>query len=418
MVAALALMIISCSNDDNEITPQPVKTIPFTATVRHDNGATTRGIVETDTALISTWSEGEQVALVHNGVVDVMDVTPLSDKEATISGMLSGSPKDGDDIIIIYPASAAKDDASGNLKDDLLANQNGLLTGEGSIAEKYNVHKSSGAKLKVGDDAASLEGTVELANQFAIFKLTLKLLDGTPVSTDEMVIKDGSNRVLTTVKTPSDTNVMYVVVDPANTALKFSINNGNNFNKVSGLSLDKMFYLSDVLFASVGDVILSDGTFAPAGTPGAVGMICKLGISKAGFCNYENGLAIELNSNPGTANWLNACKNALKKYRIPGIGCRVPTIHEWADMIDGCDSPGRPTFGEDYFWVTERSWNCRNFRKMFKAASGSDLPEGNYWTNSSARAQLRWYLHLGRLSSSFIDDSPEKECFALVCFYF
>ena len=178
-MAALALMTAACSNDDNDLTQQPAKAegIPFTATISLDQSATTRALTENGTTIEATWATGEKVALIYTvsatTYVKEAEVTPQGDGTATISTTLEGSPADDTDVTIVYPASAV-DGTTKDVKTNLLASQNGLLTGTGSIAEKYELRKTTTpAKLKIDGTTASLKGTVSLTNQFAIWKLTL-----------------------------------------------------------------------------------------------------------------------------------------------------------------------------------------------------------------------------------------------------
>ena len=171
-MAALALTFVACSNED--LTKQPVEQpakadgIPFTATISVGESGTMRALTENGTKLEATWAVDEEVALIHNGVKDVMTVESVSGGAATISGTITGSPTDGDPVTIIYPATAA-DGTTGNVKSDLLYSQEGTLA---AVASKYDVRKGTG-NLKVVSETASLDGNVSLTNQFAIWKLTL-----------------------------------------------------------------------------------------------------------------------------------------------------------------------------------------------------------------------------------------------------
>ncbi len=172
-MAALALMTAACSNSDNDIlTPaeQPAKAegIPFTATISVGESGTTRALSESGSTLVATWAVDDEVALIHNGVKDVMTVASVSAGVATITGTITGSPADGDPVTIIYPATAA-DGTTGNVKTGLLQAQSGATLAD--VASKYDVRKGSG-NLKVSG-TASLNGNVSLNNQFAIWKLTL-----------------------------------------------------------------------------------------------------------------------------------------------------------------------------------------------------------------------------------------------------
>lgn len=169
-MAALALMTAACSNDDNDKTKQPVKAegIPFTATISIGESGTTRALSESGSTLVATWAVDDEVALIHNGVKDVMTVASVSAGVATITGTITGSPADGDPVTIIYPATAA-DGTTGNVKAGLLHAQSGATLDD--VASKYDVRKGTG-NLKVSG-TASLNGNVSLTNQFAIMKLTL-----------------------------------------------------------------------------------------------------------------------------------------------------------------------------------------------------------------------------------------------------
>lgn len=178
MMAALALTMTACSKDDDGLTPQPAEQqpteqttgrgIPFTATISIGEGGTTRALVDGGTTLTATWAEGEKVALIHNGVSDEMEVTSVSGGKATITGDITGSPSDGDAVTIIYPATAAKG-TTGEVKGSLLKTQEGTLA---AVSEKYDLRKGSGT-LTVTGESATLTDDVVMANQYAVWKLTL-----------------------------------------------------------------------------------------------------------------------------------------------------------------------------------------------------------------------------------------------------
>lgn len=185
-LAALALAFAACSSDDYEMTdqqPAQGEGIPFSATISVGNNAFTRALTESGNTLVATWAVGEKVALVHDNRKDEMTVSEVNDGVATIIGTITGSPSTGDSVTIFYPFTAAP--ITGNEVSTVLGRQDGTL---GSIAEKYDVRKGT-ATLKVSGGTATLNGNVSLANQFAIFKFTVRLYDGTtPISTKELVI--------------------------------------------------------------------------------------------------------------------------------------------------------------------------------------------------------------------------------------
>lgn len=222
----MALMISACSSNDIEQTAQQpnhkAEGIPFTATISIGESATTRALTESGSNIVPSWAAGEKVALIHNDVIDVVEVQSVSNGLATLTGTLTGSPANDDDVMIIYPSSAA-DGTTGNVKADLLAAQDGTLA---TIAEKYDVRKGAGT-LNVGT-TATLYGNVSLTNQFAIVKFSLT--DGyTAIKATQFVIKDGSDNVITTVTLASATKDLYVAMAPATaSAFRFVASDGTN----------------------------------------------------------------------------------------------------------------------------------------------------------------------------------------------
>lgn len=216
-IAALAIAMTACTSEEAS-TSQPVVSgggIPFRATV--STGTTTRAVTEntTDQKLETGWTVGEQVALIHNDVVDVMKVSEIDDatKTATITGSITGSPANGDDVTVVYPASAVDSDTKA-VKTDLLAAQDGTLA---TISSNLDLCESSGAKLKVGAGVASLNGMVKLAPQMSIVKFSLS--DGTdPLTTKSFVIKDGEDNVVTTVTAASELSDLFIAMAPATDA--------------------------------------------------------------------------------------------------------------------------------------------------------------------------------------------------------
>ena len=198
LLAALALTMAACSNEDN-ITEQPADIaspeagIPFTATIT--TGGATRALSgpDGDGKIQAAWAENEEVALVYEvgGTTKVTKaiVKNVSDGTdgktagtATINATLETGVANGDDITLIYPYSMVNT-TTGKLKDDAFTGQNGTLTGDGSISAKYDLRKGTGKIYYNGTDDATLKDNVTMASQIAIWQLTLNFgADGTPVS--------------------------------------------------------------------------------------------------------------------------------------------------------------------------------------------------------------------------------------------
>lgn len=240
MTAAVALTLAACSKDDDGLTPQPAEQqpteqttgrgIPFTATISIGEGGMTRALADGGTTLTATWEEGEKVALIHNGVSDELTVESVSGGKATITGDITGSPSDGDAVTIIYPATAAKG-ATGKVKGNLLKTQEGTLA---AVSEKYDVRKGSGT-LKVGA-TATLKDDVEMANQYAVWKLTLPanarnlciLADNEAIAGATLIGEQGSvftvavpavsSKTISVVASDDDDNCYYYKKDGINLA--------------------------------------------------------------------------------------------------------------------------------------------------------------------------------------------------------
>ena len=206
-MAALALMTAACSNDDNDIAQQPAKAegIPFTATISiGGDKASNRALSESGSTLVATWAVNDEVALIHNGVIDKVTVASVSGGVATISGTIT-SDTDGASVTVIYPYDAA-DGTTGNVKAGLLAAQDGTLA---TIAANYDVRKGTGT-LKVSG-TASLNGNVTLTNQNAIFKFTTKNSGGTAtIDVNSLTVTIGSDNYVITPA--SATSELYVAL--------------------------------------------------------------------------------------------------------------------------------------------------------------------------------------------------------------
>ena len=425
-MAALALMTAACSNDDNDLTQQPAKAegIPFTATISISQSATTRALTENGTTIEATWADGEKVALIYTvsatTYLKEAEVTPQGDGTATISTTLEGSPADDTDVTIVYPASAV-DGTTKDVKTDLLASQNGLLTGIGSIAEKYELRKTTTpAKLKIDGTTASLKGTVSLNNQNAIFKLTLKDIDGTSdVSATSVVISDQTGVVTTVTPASGYENAMYVALPTTATTLKFLVTGSDSkkyFNMASSLTLGANYYQSTVKLATVGDVILSTGKCAKAGTSGAVAKICYLGDETGESAyNYTNGLALALSdANSGsTCKWKTSNDDAGHTKQTSSTFTEESGL-QYNDATHNSDTypafkaaianngTAAPTSCSDWFLASGYQW-----QKMIDAAGLSNLglQANSYWSSTENNADRAWNFN----SSNGKWDFPKKD---------
>ena len=399
LMAALALTFAACSNDDNDIqtTPQPVKSdgIPFIATVSIDNGATTRALSESGTTLEASWAVGEKVALIHNGVSDEMEVESVSGGVATIKGTITGSPADGDAVTVIYPSTAA-DGTTGNVKADLLYAQDGTLA---TIASTYEARKGSGT-LKVSG-TASLSGNVSLANQFAIFKFTVKNSDASAtIDVSPLTITIGSQDYVITPA--SATSTLYAAL-PAVSSQTVSFSATGSDSKTYTCSKDGVtfaagkYYQSTLKMAAprtlaeataedLGKIAGADGNIydskdaaTTAGTT-AVAMIAYVG-SSTDHDTYTHGLAIAL-AEESNSNWSTAKSTCEGKSAVTNAAWLLPSQNQWKAMFKA--------FGNN-----DTSYSGLN--SAIGTAGGTALQDGDeddcwYWSSSEGDGGNAWYV--------------------------
>ena len=425
LMAALALASAACSNDDNEITQQPAKAegIPFTATISVANdGATTRALSEDGTTLKATWAAGEKVALVHNSVCDEMTVESVStDGVATITGTITGSPSDGAEVTVIYPASAV-DETSKDVKADLLYAQAGGTLAD--VASKYDVRKGSGT-LKVSAETASLNGNVSLDNQFAIFKFTTQDSDASAtISVTALTITIGTQDYVVTPA--SATNELYAAL-PAVSSQTVSFSATGSDSKTytcskDGVNFDtgkyyqstlKMKAASGITSPAVGQIIGSDGKnyAADATLPADVTKVAMIA-----YVNGSNGLAIQLNSIPVEKNWADAktyAEGLNTSTPIAGGTWRLPSKEDWQNMFLGCAVSGDVSASDSMNPIA-------GFKEKI-AATGITWKSDAYWSSTPSGSSA-WYVYVSLGGSDAGADFYELDtsipCSVLGCLAF
>ena len=245
-MAALALMMAACSNDDNDV-PQQEGKIPFSATIAAPNsGATTRTTyTESGTSINVAWKSGDQIALVHGGVKDVVTVgTPNPDGSAPISGTITVGA-DNEDIVLVYPADLVASATGGTAYTENATVTNKFKTQAGTLAyiqDNLDIRKGTG-KLAVSGASASLKANVSMASQIAIWKLTMTHRDA--IEPNKVTVKVGGNSVAEASISVygATTVVVYLALDPATMgsgalrieAYEFSF--GYYYEKAGGVSL-------------------------------------------------------------------------------------------------------------------------------------------------------------------------------------
>ena len=219
-MAALALTFVACSKDDNDMAQQEGK-IPFSATIAAPNsGATTRTTyTESGTSINVAWKSGDQIALVHGGVKDVVTVgTPNPDGSAPITGDITVGA-DNEDIVLVYPADLVASAAGGTAYTENTTVTRKFKTQAGTLAYIQNnldIRKGTG-KLAVSGASASLKANVSMASQIAIWKLTMTG-ERDEIFANRVTVKVGGNKVAEASASGAYFAypiVIYLALDPA-----------------------------------------------------------------------------------------------------------------------------------------------------------------------------------------------------------
>ena len=224
-MAALALAMAACSNnDDNEIlqnTQQP-GTMHFTATIAAPSGdATTRTVYTEDGTTINVkWKVGDQIALVHNGKVDVAEVKTVDDVtgKATIEATITGTHSDNDNVYLAYPANAVNSATPYSpfpftpnpvIFDNVKGSQDGTLA---YIQNNLDLRMGSG-QLAVNGSDVTLKESVSIPSLICIWKLTLQDESSNALSATKLTFK---NNTYTQAEATSEAkSVYYLCVVPS-----------------------------------------------------------------------------------------------------------------------------------------------------------------------------------------------------------
>ena len=256
-LAALALMMGSCSSEVNQESAQEAgtQTIPFSATI--SNKSETRGLTEdaTTQTIGAQWEVGDQVALIHGATVDVMTVDKVTDTgSATITGTLTGVLK-AVKVLVVYIGSdntamaSLKTTLEGqNLEmisiDDInkavkgmLATQSGTLEAVSAAAD----YRYAYADLKIVKGKATFTNTVTLPSMTAVWKVNLTT-DGTTATALQakklVVTADGET---VTADLGTGTNYMFYLafIPNGSTNYSFTATDADNKEYSCDLTLKK-----------------------------------------------------------------------------------------------------------------------------------------------------------------------------------
>ena len=212
-MAALAMMTVACSNDENNFAQQP-KTgegITITAKLAPKSSASgTRAVDDKSTYIESKWAVNEHIAILYtvesekkvaDATITAVDATT---GVATITFNVVDGTADNTSCTLVYPYSAANDEHSG-LKDvgTLLGTQ------DGTLKDDLDVRVGAGTIYTV---TPRLSVTTQPAAQYAIFKFTTKNSDASAnIDVKELTITTGAENF---VITPAATSEFFAALPP------------------------------------------------------------------------------------------------------------------------------------------------------------------------------------------------------------
>ena len=344
-LAALALMTVACSNDnDMQTVPQPANNmITVTAKLAPKSSVSgTRKLTDQSTYIETEWAENEEMEIISaNGHTATAQIDNVTSGVATISFTIDAAAI-GQNCTIVYPATAATTTGV-NTYANLFANQDGTLSasldvrvGEGTIST---------------DNPGTLTVTTQPEAQFSIFKFGFQTLTpGIPFTANKLIVSDASGAVITTVTQSPGSGTLYVAL-PALTAGTYWLNATDTDGKpyirkvkINTATSAGKFYDSVVKMASLGDIMCSDGSFydkqteAETDSKTPVAIIAYLG-SETGDATYKHGLAIAISDemDSGTTrkstNWLNAKNICEGKTAVSDARWYMPSVDQWKTMF-------------------------------------------------------------------------------------
>ena len=264
-MAALALMTVACSNDDNNFAQQP-KTgegITITAQLAPKSGNdATRAVSDQDSYIEAKWAEDEHLAILYevsgtkyaaNARITKVDGTTGA---ATITFTVNGSTANNTPCTLIYPYLAANGEHDG-LKDvgTLLGTQDGTLNANLDIrVGEGTIHTAT----------PGLSVTTQPAAQYAIFKFTTKNAAGSAtINVKPLTITTGAQNFVITPA--SATSTFYAALPPlTGEAISFiatSINGHTNIAAYPSITFTAgKYYQSTIKMTEYNTIDLSSVT--------------------------------------------------------------------------------------------------------------------------------------------------------------
>ncbi len=422
-MAALATVIGACSNDDNELTQQPANNM-ITVTAKlapKSSSALTRAVSDKGDGKITVdWAKTETMKIIsNNGYEATATITNVDGNgTATITFSINANAV-GKNCLIVYPASAAATtgalDYAGN---PALTAQDGTLNA--------NLDVRVGAGTINADDPGTLTVTTQPAAQYSIFKFTTQNLSEAAKTASEFKVSDNSGNVITTV-TPTS-SAFYVALPILATGMYWfnaTIDSKPYIAKanITTATMAGKYYQTTVKMATIGDVILSNGTFAVKGTATEQAVIANIGSLHLYFDRF---LAIALtdagkfvwddvatnvntyaaahpiticgttyNTNAIGNNCYDKTNSSHKTTTAPEVlvkGWRLPSVTDWHYVFSGFTGssgagtrPGLPSgvLPDDSGGGTNEETPSPYLTAINDACGNTELQSEHYWSSSA-----------------------------------
>lgn len=217
-------MMAACSEDVTQIINGGKK--EFTATIAAPNkGGTRTAYNESGGEINVAWTVGDKIALVHNGVKDVVTVTAVDNTtgKATINGYINNAIN-GSAVTLVYPAALVQTATGSNNYDPDLTNlrsQDGTL---GYIQENIDFREDNTPTLSVDGTGVTLSSDANLSSKIAILKLTLKDNAVSPATLNATQVKiNKGTDILASTATIAATSEVYLAVPSVTTSSTLTI---------------------------------------------------------------------------------------------------------------------------------------------------------------------------------------------------
>lgn len=198
LLAAGLTVLAGCQKMEEVRPQQPGR---YTLSVVASKGPDTKSLSLDNGEINAQWAVNEKVAVYQGGTyLGELNVDSVSDGKAILSGQLTGSVTFGvtDQITLIYPSRAW--DYRG---------QNGLLTGEGSISEKYDFAVAQVTVNEVDDATHTITTTSgTFTTQQSIFRLGFKEGENT-VTVKNVTIATEQNKLVERISYESGWKAQY-----------------------------------------------------------------------------------------------------------------------------------------------------------------------------------------------------------------